>query len=196
MRLSRSRKRSTLAHHNSSAFKLIGTKKRHNFRWVLPCERRARRLPEAILQRDRRCNAPELRWPPAGIDAAQGWVRAVRFREPVGREGFYTFGNREQNEGSGRYSVLEAKKDRSIASIDLGHPLFSSQNARAFGHPSAAAARPRRHRCPTRAAATDPDTPARRAAGDRQPAAASQNLGIRGRGHHRLLGNRPCLRSC
>ena len=71
---------------------------------------------------------------------------AVRFRQPVGREGFYTFGNRERNEGSGRYSVLEAKKDRSIASIDFGHPSFSSQDARAFGHPSAAAARPRRHR--------------------------------------------------
>jgi hypothetical protein len=37
--ISRSRKRSTLAHSNLSALNLIGTKKRHNLRWVLPRER-------------------------------------------------------------------------------------------------------------------------------------------------------------
>ena len=126
MRLSRSRKRSTLAHPNLSTSNLIGTKKRHTFDGCYPTNG-STQAAESDLQRDRRCNAPE---------ACAGRRRRLTqrrdgsdspVRQPLRREGFYTFGNRERNEGSGCYSVLEATK----GSVDCVHrfrrPLPSSQ---------------------------------------------------------------------
>jgi hypothetical protein len=71
------------------------------------------------------------------------------------------------------------QQDRSIASISFG-PCSAARNARASRHPSAAATRPYGTAALRGAAASDPDTPARSAAGDRRPAAASQRLGIIG----------------
>ena len=126
MRLSRSRKRSTLAHHNSSAFKLIGTKKRHNFRWVLPCERKhtgCRKLFYSGTADATRLSCAGRR---RGLTQRKdGYGSPV---QTAGRSGgFYTFGNRERNEGSGCYSVLEAKKGSVDCVHRFRHPSFSSR---------------------------------------------------------------------
>jgi hypothetical protein len=83
------------------------------------------------------------------------------------------------------------QKDRSIASISFGALCSAARNARAR-HPSAAATRPYGTAALRGASATDPDTPARPAAGDRRPAAASQRLGITGAafGFHEPLSPR------
>jgi len=81
--------------------------------------------------------------------------------------------NRERNDRSGCYSVLEAPK----GSVDCVHQFRRSREHRASGHPSAAATRPYGTAAVRRPAATDPDTPARSAANNRRPAAAPQRLG-------------------
>ena len=63
-------------------------------------------------------------------------------------------------------------EDRSIASINFDTLCSAAGNARASGHPSAAATRPYGTAALRGPTATDPDTPARRAADDRRPAAA------------------------
>ena len=80
--------------------------------------------------------------------------------------------------------LLLGVREPAKGSVDCVHqfrrPLLNSQERRASRHPSAAATRPYGTAALRGAAATDPDTPARSAAGDRRPAAASQRLGITG----------------
>jgi hypothetical protein len=63
--------------------------------------------------------------PKPALAPSRNWRRVgsgptIRFRRRVGWETFCSFDRREQKDGSGCYSVLEARKDRSIASIDFG----------------------------------------------------------------------------
>ena len=92
--------------------------------------------------------------------------------------------------------LLLGVREPAKGSVDCVHqfrrPLLNSQERRASRHPSAAATRPYGTAALRGAAATDPDTPARSAAGDRRPAAASQRLGITGAafGFHEPLSPR------
>jgi hypothetical protein len=80
--------------------------------------------------------------PKPALAASRDWRRVgagapIRFRRRVGREAFCPFDRRELKDGSGCYSVLEARKDRSIASINFDVCCSATRNARASGHPSA-----------------------------------------------------------
>jgi hypothetical protein len=85
LRLSRSRKRSTLAHPKLSASNLIGTKNDTTFNGCYSADT-STQAAESDLQRDRRCNAPESC---AGRlqKLAQGWVGSANPVQAAGRSG-------------------------------------------------------------------------------------------------------------
>ena len=103
--------------------------------------RRERECPQATesdLQRDPPSQrARSLRWPPPEIGAGLGRVRQSGSGGGyVGRRSAL-FDRRERKGRSGCYSVLEARKDRSIASINVDVCCSAARNARASRHPSA-----------------------------------------------------------